>query len=402
MSTLSPSNKRSKCVRHIGVGEILTSSVWLLISVSVYLPLEVHSGGADVLALLLLSKDNLPEISKLIFKIRVPTSLRYPAFTWRSEALLWEILSAVSSDYFAITGSFALYSCMKYLFLEPTWTPTKVVLASTSCFVSVPADKRHPQHQFANAFHRFMGHVHQSLDAIGAALQWKCQIDEVLMTVPASGITYKVRRNKLLAFAAWTEKEETSFLNKETDDYYIYLEEDDRQPPLPFDMWYSFDCSSYVKVNVPLPWDVQEGGIKMLSFQWRPTMSVPKKFLNVPKPIVKILNAGAYQMVSPIAGARTIFHRSNLNILQLYCRLKELDDNTRALVFKLSSKTLKAIKTGTMTVNERRDTVPFWTLRQRIKKFRARGFIFLQENLNMNYYDLNLDPESSSDTVSSE
>ena len=67
----------------------------------------------------------------------------------------------------------------------------------------------------------------------------------------------KLRRNKLTAFATWTEKEEAMFLNPETDDYNIYLEDEDRQLPAPFNTLDIYDGSSYVKVHVPLPLEVQ-------------------------------------------------------------------------------------------------------------------------------------------------
>ena len=121
MSTLSSSSKRNKLLRHLGVGDILTSNSWLLISISLFLSLEINVEVTDVRALLLLSKETLPLIGELIYKMRVSSSLRNPVFKWWSEALVWDILSAVSSDYFVLSGSFALYFCMKSLDMEPTW-----------------------------------------------------------------------------------------------------------------------------------------------------------------------------------------------------------------------------------------------------------------------------------------
>ena len=103
-----------------------------------------------------------------------------------------------------------------------------------------------------------MGHVHKSLGAFVEKLKWKCQISDIFLTIPETDMTYKLRRNKLTAFATWTEKEEAMFLNPETDDYNIYLEDEDRQLPVPFNMLInSFDWSSYVKIHVPLPLEVQ-------------------------------------------------------------------------------------------------------------------------------------------------
>ena len=122
---------------------------------------------------------------------------------------------------------------------------------------------------------------------------------------------------------------------------------------------------------------------------------VPKCLLQLPKPIAKTLNSGTFGLVATRAAARAMcLQTTNLDICQLYCRLKILEDNTRMLVFTMSSETKKAIKSGTMSVNKRGGSVSYWPLRERIKKFHARGFILLDE-FNLDFFNLDSDSSDS-------
>lgn len=406
MSDLTRSSKRlCKSYSYQGAGDTLTSNVWLLISVSLFLPLHVrmvipNGEVTDVRALLLLSKQAaMSLISRLIYKMRVPASLPFPVETWQSEAFLWDIIGAVSSDFFVLTGSFAVYCCMKSLALEPTWHPSKITLISTSCFVNVPVDGRHLKHQVANALQRFLENVFDTLERIRENSNWQGEIKGVFLTVPTTGVTYKIKNHELGDFAVWLEKEERNFLNKSNDNYNLYQEERDRQPPEPFNVWDAYDWFSIVKVLVQLPREVRRTGIRGISFQFRPTMYIPRCMRNPPKAIVKLLNNESYQLVSYRSGARNVLKYTNLDICQLYCKLKRLDDNTRKLAFTMSSESRKAIISGTMSVRLANSCwknyyVPDRRLRVRIKKFQARGFMLLD--------DLDLSSDSSDADESTE
>ena len=389
MADLALSTKRFKtgCTREVE-GNFLTSYVWLLILVSEFLPFHVlYFNYTDVRALILLSKESWPLVKKLVYKTRVPSSISYPTSTWQYEALIWELLSGISSDHFVISGSFALYCCMKCLALKPRWTPSKITLISTSCFAHIPADARRLKHQVANAIHRFFTHIHDTLAVFLEISNWQGEIKNITIFSPTTGKSCKVKKSHIYEYASWVEREESLFLNRDNDNYYMDLE--DRQPPAPFDVWYSSDMTPYVKVQVLLPYQVRHNGIRMFSFVFRPSSTIPTSLLNVPEEITNILNSETYQLVSPRAGARTILHMPNLNICQLYCRLKTLDDNTRKLIYNMSSETKKAILTGTMRVKNRfeQNYVPSKAIRTRIKKFQARGFVLEG--------DLNLDSDSS-------